>query len=99
MYLKRENLYKSEFEEIKLTYRNLKIETEKTICKNCIIQIMMTGGIHSLLTTLNISQPQKEINNNVEQQSNDNNNIPLVEDNGLEVFLVPNEINFGSQRN
>lgn len=61
MYLKRENLYKPEFEEIESMYRNVNMEIEKKISKTCLIQIMTKGGINSLLTKLNITA-QKESN-------------------------------------
>ena len=77
MYLKRENLFKPEFEEIESSSLTATLNAEKTICKNCLIQIMMKGGINSLLATLNIStaqnseEPKIEIETN-EQKSNEN---------------------------
>lgn len=58
MYLKRENLFKPEFEEIESNSLTATLTAEKTICKNCLIQIIMKGGINSLLSALNINTAQ-----------------------------------------
>lgn len=82
MYLKRENLFKPEFEKVEASYRNTKINMNKNLCRNCLI-ILIKGGLNALLDTFNldIEEATKE---NAEKKEpidiNHNNNESIVKD-------------------
>ena len=84
MYLKRENLFRPEFEKIEAAYRNTKLNMDKNLCRKCLINILIKGGLSALFNTFNldIKEATKE---NAEKKEpihqNLNNNIePIIKD-------------------
>ncbi len=86
-YLEKENLYKSEFNDIRFKYQGLKFKTEKLFCKNCLNKIK-NDGIEYLIKILDLNNLIRieEINSNIKMQ------IPFIRENPISNLHQTNQI-------